>query len=59
MVIWTAVALAVNTYSIFIVFYECAFRMNAKTEEATYEKVIEVILCLEVILIFFKSYPAT
>ena len=59
MVIWTAIALIVNTFSIFTVFYECAFRMRAKTEEASYEKIFEIILCLEVILIFFKSYPVS
>ena len=28
MTIWTALALTVNTLSIFLVYYECAFRLN-------------------------------
>ena len=57
MAIWTAVALTVNTISIFVVFYECAFRMRGLSEPGALNTVFEIILLLEIILIFFKSYP--
>ena len=57
MAIWTAVALTVNTISIFVVFYECAFRMRGLSEPGAFNTVFEIILLVEIILIFFKSYP--
>ena len=57
MMFWTLVALSMNTVSIFIVYYECAFRLRAIEEEQSWIYAIEVILLLELLLFFFKAYP--
>lgn len=58
MVIWTALALSVNTISIFLVSYECAFHLTASSDLGAMSDIFEVILCLEVLVMFFKSYPS-
>ena len=47
-----------NTGSIFIVYYEAAFQLTAWEREASWILVIEFILLLEIIIFFFKAYPA-
>ena len=56
--IWTLGALSVNTASIFIVYYEAAFRLKAVENISSGMVVLEVIMMLEVLFFFFKAYPA-
>ena len=58
MTIWTALALTVNAVSIFFVYYECAFRMFAFTSFSAQQFIFEIILIIEVMVFFFKAYPA-
>jgi len=58
MTLWTLLALSMNTGSIFIVYYEAAFQLTAWEREASWILVIEFILLLEIIIFFFKAYPA-
>ena len=57
MVIWNLIAIAVNTVSIFIVYYECAFHMRTVMFSGAFVTLIELILAVEVIIIFFKAFP--
>ena len=57
MVIWNLTAITVNTISIFIVYYECAFQMKSAIVQGAVNYLIELILAAEVILIFFKAFP--
>ncbi len=58
MTLWTALALSINTMSIFIVYYEAAFRLMAWEKEAPWVYALEFVLLLEIIVFFFKAYPA-
>ena len=58
MMIWNLTAIGVNTVSIFFVYYECAFHMRAVEKAGWMNYLIELILAAEVLVIFFKSYPA-
>ena len=57
MTIWTLIALTVNTLSIFLVYYECAFRLKVFDEFGPVSQTFEVILVVEIIVFFFKAYP--
>ena len=46
-----------NTVSIFVVFYECAFRLTAVEEASSLVMVIEFVLLGEIIAHFFKAFP--
>ena len=46
-----------NTISIFIVFYEDAFRLTAIENSGAFELVIEFVLFFEMIIFFFKAFP--
>lgn len=58
-VIWNFVALSMNLISIFIVFYECAFRLSAVEYASGIVMCIEFVLLFEIISIFFKAIPNT
>ena len=58
MSLWTLFALSINTISIFVVYYECAFRMRAFDKFSAFSVIIELVLVLELIIFFFKAYPA-
>lgn len=58
MTIWTMIALSVNAISIFTVYYDCAFRLKSKHTFEAMPFVFEVILIIEMLLFFFKAYPA-
>ena len=58
MSLWTLFALSINTISIFVVYYECAFRMRAFDKFSAFSVIIELVLVLELIVSFFKAYPA-
>ena len=58
MTLWTLLALSINTGSIFIVYYEAAFRLVAWDNEALWVYILEIVLLLEIIIFFFKAYPA-
>ena len=50
--------MSVNAISIFTVYYDCAFRLKSKDSFESIPFVFEVILIIEMILFFFKAYPA-
>ena len=56
-ILWTFLALSMNTISIFIVFYECAFHLTAVKESSSIVLVIEFVLFFEIIAYFFKAFP--
>ena len=56
-IIWNIVALSVNTLSIFVVYYEAAFRLKAITQTLPILTFFEVILMLDVLFIFLKARP--
>ena len=58
MTIWTFIALTVNTFSIFMVYYESAFHLRAFDDMPMIITIFEVILTLEIVIIFFKAYSA-
>ena len=58
MMIQTLIALSVNAISIFTVYYDCAFRLKSKHTFEALPFVFEIILIIEMILFFFKAYPA-
>lgn len=58
MTLWTALALSINTMSIFIVYYEAAFRLVAWEKESPWVYALEFVLLFEIIIFFFKAYPA-
>ena len=47
-----------NAISIFTVYYDCAFRLKTKDKFEAMPFVFEIILIIEMILFFFKAYPA-
>ena len=58
MSLWTLLALSMNTASIFIVYFECAFHLKAWEKEESWIYLIEFILLLEIIVTFFKAYDS-
>ena len=58
MSLWTLFALSINTISIFVVYYECAFRLRAFDKFSAFSVIIELVLVLELIVSFFKAYPS-
>ena len=58
-IIWNFIALSMNTVSIFIVFYECAYRLTAVDEASIGTTIIEFVLLVEIIMFFFKAIPNT
>mmetsp|Transcript_1164 Transcript_1164/g.1537 ORF Transcript_1164/g.1537 Transcript_1164/m.1537 type:complete len:95 (-) Transcript_1164:109-393(-) len=57
MVAWTFISIGINTASIFIVYYECAFHLRAVKETSISIMAIEFILAADIILQFFKAFP--
>lgn len=57
MTIWTAIALSVNTISIFLVYYEAAFRLSF-IQQSVVITVFEICMTLEIFALFIKAYPS-
>ena len=55
--LWTFFAISINTVSIFIVFYECAFRLTAFEESNSIVLATEFILFIDIFSYFFKAFP--
>lgn len=54
-ILWNMVALSVNTLSIFVVYYEAAFRLTAFTESYAILTVFEVVLLIDLFFAFLKA----
>ena len=57
MTYWNILAIAVNTVSIFTVYYDASFHLHGYTDYSMLSYVFEVILLLEICIFFFKAYP--
>lgn len=58
-IVWTFIALSLNIIYVFMVFFECAFRMTAIEERRSIDYVMVIGLVIEIIMIFFVAYPET
>lgn len=55
--IYNLIAITANAISIFLVYYECSFRLKVFDSVGPFNLLLEIILTLEIILIMFKAYP--
>ena len=55
-VIWNAISIIANSVSIFLVYYEAAFRLNGFEDEQAFAFILECVLIADIILNFFKAY---
>ena len=56
-IIWAFIALSFNITYVFMVLYECAFRLRAIEEPRSIDFVIIFGLFFEMLMIFFQAYP--
>ena len=58
MITWTLVATIVNSFSIFLVYYEWAFRLKALDELPGTFMFFEIVILMDLFVVFFRAYDA-